>query len=231
MKRVLITRALEDAYECVNIFSALELTPFVLPMIQTAPLPPPKFEFTSYDYCILTSPAAVRYFEPYQTHLFIEKFAAIGGVTAERLRNRYGAVEPLIPREAASDSIAALFEDMPLEGAKILSPGAKRRFGSLESFFKEKGAHFEAVCIYETETVEYEKDKVNIFLSANRIEGVAFFSPSAASAFMQQAVLGAAAAVCIGNSTAEMLKSYGITPFIAPEPSAKALACYIRDIP
>jgi uroporphyrinogen-III synthase len=231
MKRVLITRALEEAYECVNIFSSLELTPFVLPMIQTVAAPPPEFKFQSYDYCILTSPTAVKYFEPYRAGLSIKKYAAVGDVTADRLRARYGAARPLIPSEAASSALAPLFENLPLEGVKVLSPGAKLRFGSLESFFAERGAHFESVVIYETKAVEYEENKINRFLSLNRIEAVTFFSPSAADAFMRQAaVLDGVAAVCIGSATAESVKKYGIIPFVSPKRSAQALALYINTL-
>jgi uroporphyrinogen-III synthase len=229
MKRVLITRTAEDACECVNLFSALELTSFVLPMIETAPLAP-LFKWSRYDYCVLTSPASVRYFEPCRANLSIKTYAAIGEVTASLLTTRYGVAEILIPKQAHSLGIEELFASIPLEGTKILLPGALKRAGELEKFFAEKGADIDAPALYETKAIKYELNRVSNFLYNNRIEAVAFFSPSAVAAFMQQAELNGAAGVCIGETTAESLKRFGIKPFVSPKPTAAALAEFIKTL-
>jgi uroporphyrinogen-III synthase len=228
MKRVLITRTAEDACECVNIFSALELTPFALPMIETVPIEP-LFKEWRYDYCVLTSPSAVRYFEPHRAHISINAYAAIGEVTASLLAARYGEVEILIPKQANSSGIKELFASIPIEGTQILLPGALRRAGELEEFFAEKGADVDALALYETKAIKYELNKVNTFLYNNRIEAVAFFSPSAVTAFMEQAELKAAG-VCIGETTAESLKRFGVKPFVSPKPTAAALAEFIKTL-
>jgi uroporphyrinogen-III synthase len=213
----------------VNIFSSLDLAPFVLPMIETSPLTP-MFKGSRYDYCVLTSPAAVRYFDPYRANISIKTYAAIGEVTASLLTARYGEAEILIPKQAHSLGIEELFASLPLAGTKILLPGALKRAGELEKFFAEKGADIEAPALYKTKAIKYELNRVNSFLYNNRIEAVAFFSPSAVTAFMDQAELNGAAGVCIGGTTAESLKRFGVKPFVSPKPTAAALAELIKTL-
>jgi uroporphyrinogen-III synthase len=112
----------------------------------------------------------------------------------------------------------------------VLSPGAAKRFGDLESFFAAKGAGFDAPALYETKAVNYELNKVDSFLFDNRVEAVSFFSPSAVNAFMRQAGLNGAAAVCIGDTTAGCMRSYGVLPLVSPKRTTEALAEYIKDL-
>jgi uroporphyrinogen-III synthase len=230
MKRILITRALEDAPDTVNIFSDFGLSPFLLPMIETVATPEPEFTYNSYDYCVLTSPAAVRYFRAYRRHISASVYVAVGKTTSELIKRFYGITKVLMPKDAYSSSIAEIFNGISLDGVKVLSPGASKRFGDLRSFFDDNGAFFEAPALYETKPIIYEPNEVNIFLSYNAIEAAAFFSPSAVNAFMDQAELDDVKAVSLGDTTAEALRSRGVTPHTAPERTAKALAEYIRDL-
>ncbi|MDR2400097.1 MAG: uroporphyrinogen-III synthase [Deferribacteraceae bacterium] len=231
MKRALITRAVEDACECVNIFSNLGLTPFVLPMIETAPLPKPEFNCKSYDYCIMTSPATVKYFEPFRLKFAIKSYAASGEVTAEKIASRYQVADILTPKESGFLGITDIFSAIPLKGVRVLSPGAAERAGDLNSFFLERGALYESVEIYETRAVKYGGNMINAFLSLNRIESVTFFSPSAVNAFMESSPkLNGVTSVALGKTTSESLKRYGIIPLIPPKQTAAGLAEYIRDI-
>jgi uroporphyrinogen-III synthase len=230
MKRVLITRAAEDAPECVNIFSARNLAPFVLPMIETVRVSPSVFKHSVYDYCILTSPAAVRYFDPHRAGLSISSYAAVGEVTAGLVRTLYGVKNILVPQDGYSAGFINIFDAASLEGAKILAPGAAKRARDLLSFFTDKGADLDSPALYETKAVNYELNGVNKFLFDNRIDAVTFFSPSAADAFMGQAALNGCAAVCLGETTATRLRRYGVIPYVSPKRDAAAMAEYIFNL-
>jgi uroporphyrinogen-III synthase len=230
MKRILITRALEDTPETVNIFSDFGLSPFVLPMIETEEALDPSFAYDSYDYCVLTSPAAVRYFKSHRRRISAAVYVAVGKTTSELIKRLYGVTNVLMPADAYSSSITEMFAGVSLDGVKVLSPGASKRFGDLRNFFTDNGAFFEAPALYETKPIIYEPNEVNVFLSYNAVEAAAFFSPSAVNAFMDQAELNGVKAVSLGDTTAEALRSRGVTPLTAPERTAKALAEYIRDL-
>jgi uroporphyrinogen-III synthase len=161
-----------------------------------------KFAHSSYDLCILSSPAAVRYFVPHYSAININKFICVGQKTADALKAATGRDDSLVPDKFYMADVAAMLGDVDLAGKKVLSPGAAVRATDMEGFFSERGAIYEAVTTYQTIPVSYEKGYVDSFINRCDINVVTFFSPSAVRAFFSQAALSSAVTiVAIGTTT------------------------------
>ncbi len=222
---VLITRAAEQLAETVNIFSSCGLTPYCMPMVQSVALPAPRFKYAGYDYCILTSPTAVRFFAPYG--IPAAKYAAIGAATAAAVKQLLKVPDSAItvPASAYIDEIEKFFSGMALEGKKILAPGARERIKDISDLFIAKGADFDAPALYETAAVQYNKGEIETAVDRYVIGAVTFFSPSAVAAFFDQAALPEdIITAAIGKTTAESLATRGYKSVCGREQTAESLA-------
>ncbi|MDR2884948.1 MAG: uroporphyrinogen-III synthase [Deferribacteraceae bacterium] len=198
---VLITRTAEQSVDTVNLLSAAGLSPYCLPMIEIV-AQTPDFSHSSYDLCILSSPAAVKYFLPHYKHLKIWKFIAVGAKTAEALTAATGATDILVPEKFYMADIAAKLDKWDLAGLKVLSPGAETRATDMHAFFAERGAIYEAPTTYQTLPVKYDDNYVGNFIHRYDINTVTFLSPSAAKTFFDQTELDSSVKiVAIGTTT------------------------------
>ena len=102
---------------------------------------------------------------------------------------------------------------IPLQNARILSPGAEKRLDLPFEQLQEMGAEVLTPAVYETTFAEYPEGYVDKFMADNKIDIVTFCSPSAAKSFLKQyngdkALLDI---VSIGTTTALFLDKQGIT--------------------
>ncbi len=228
---VLITRAAEQLAETVNIFSSCGLRPYCMPMIQSIALEPPCFMFDSYDYCILTSPTAVRFFAPYG--IPAAKYVAIGSATAAAVKQILKVSDEAIsvPGSAYITEIEKFFSGMKLADKKILAPGGRERIKDVSDLFTAKGAYFDAPALYETAAVRYNKGTVETAIKRYRIDTVTFFSPSAVGAFFGQTALpDNIITAAIGRTTAESLSAMGYKPLCGSEQTAESLAKTLKEL-
>ncbi|MDR0454731.1 MAG: uroporphyrinogen-III synthase [Deferribacteraceae bacterium] len=222
---VLITRAAEQIAETINIFSFYGLSPYCMPMIQSVALQTPEFKYRFYDYCILTSPTAVRYFAPHG--IGASKYAAVGAATAKAIKELLKVPEENIytPENAYVTEIEKFFAGADLTGKKVTAPGARERIKDLGAVFQAKDLFFESPALYETAAVQYAKGEVESTIDKYHIEAVTFFSPSAVNAFFRQTELsGDVITAAIGSTTAKSLSAIGRTPVCGREQTAESLA-------
>jgi uroporphyrinogen-III synthase len=227
---ILITRAADQCWETVNLFSEAGFTPYCLPLIETLPLEA-QFAQNSYDYMLFTSPAAVRWFSPYAAKIKTRAYIAVGSVTAEKISAAFG-VEPdkiIIPANFSADGLEERLADVDLAGKKILAPGPVERVKDLSGFFAGKGASYEPVAIYKTVPVRHDID-LKLFFSQYKINVLCFFSPSAVRSFFDQGALPEGVrAAAVGHTTAKALIDQGIVDCIVPdEYTAKGLIDAIK---
>jgi uroporphyrinogen-III synthase len=230
--RALITRPSFEAEKCVNAFSAVGILPFVLPMIEPRPLCDFKFKYDDYDYCILTSPLAVRAFQTYAGLFPKVQYVAVGETSAREIvsRLKVDISEIIYPSNANGENVMKLVEKYPLEAKRVLLPGAKIRAVNMKDFFTRKGAFVDSPALYETVPMIYEKDVIATFIKTYRINVVTFFSPSSADAFLKQTSLGGLKVVCIGGTTAKTVEQFGVYPIVSSKSDTQSVCNLIRSL-
>lgn len=211
-KRVLITRQFEQSGSFVNALSAKGHYPFLMPMIETVQLCP-LIEEGTYEVILFTSANAVRYFAPYNDRVRGVVYIAVGPKTAQGMETFLGVSADRIPIVHDMEHVKKLLMSIPLNGARILSPGAMERVSSdgdeeLEGF----GASIIKPAVYETNFAEYPKGYVDKFLVDNKIDTVTFCSPSAVKSFFKQFFLNPLdfEFISIGSTTSDYLTGIGI---------------------
>ena len=228
---VLITRAAEQLAETVNIFSSHGLFPYCMPIIQSVALEAPEFKYDSYDYCILTSPTAVKFFAPHK--IVAKKYVAVGTATAKAICELLKVPEDCIftPNSAYIGEIENFFTCINITGKKIVAPGALERIKDIGDLFRAGGAYFDAPALYETVAALYNKKEIESVVNKYCIKAVTFFSPSAVSAFFDQAALpDDIITAAIGKTTADSLTMRGRTPVCGEEQTAESLALTLKQI-
>ena len=228
---VLITRAAEQLAETVNIFSAHGLSPYCMPVIQTVALPAPEFKYKHYDYCILTSQVAVKFFAPYA--IGASKYVTVGTATAKAAVRLLKVPEDniVISQSAYISGIEEYFSGENVTGKRVIAPGALERIKDLGGSFHAKNAFFEAPTLYETASVLYNKGEIEAATDRYNIEAVTFFSPSAVNALFDQAALPETVrCAAIGKTTAESLCARGKKPLCGERQTAESLAQMLKQI-
>lgn len=210
-KRVLVTRQFEQSGSFINALSGRGHYPFLMPMIETVQLCP-LIEDGTYEVILFTSANAVRYFAPYNERIRGVVYIAVGPKTAQAMETFLGVSADRIPVVHDMEHVKKLLMSIPLNGARILSPGAMERVTSDDGELEEFGAIVIKPSVYETNFAEYPKGYVDKFLVENRINTVTFCSPSAAKSFFQQFFLNPLDFdfVSIGATTADYLAGTGI---------------------
>ncbi len=184
-KRVLITRQFEQSGSFVNALSAKGHYPFLLPMIETVQLCP-IIDSGEYDIIFFTSANAVKYFSPYNSDIHGKVYIALGEKTACAMEVYLGISSHLTPTVYDLNSAIEIIYSIPLQNAKILSPGAIKRIDLPLEELKSMGAEVLMPAVYETNSAEYPEGYIDKFIQENKIDTVTFCSPSAAKSFFKQ---------------------------------------------
>jgi uroporphyrinogen III methyltransferase/synthase len=194
-KRVVVTRAREQASELVRRLEELGAECLEVPTIKTvAPqdwtaLDQAINRLEAYDWLIFTSVNGVNFFfeRLFQRGKDVRalgrvKTAAIGPATAQRLLE-FGLRSDLIPATYQAESVIAAFAAEDLTGKKILLPRAKEARAILPEQLCRMGAAVEEVVAYQTLAVENGADQLLEELKAGRIDLVTFTSSSTVANF------------------------------------------------
>lgn len=232
-KRIVITRARAQASGLVSQLTRLGAHCIELPTIQ---ITPPKDiqvlktaieQISGYDWLVFTSVNGVKFF--FDTlfdmgqdvrslgHL---KFACIGPVTKERLRD-YGIISDILPETYRAESVIKAFSAISLADKKILLPRAKVARTILPEELTKMGARVDEVAAYETQLNPGGKQELVSLLENNEIDVVTFTSSSTVSNFMSllddkdtKSLLKNVKTASIGPITSDTARSLDIEPDI-----------------
>jgi len=235
-RRVLVTRAAEQAQELASALREAGAEPLCVPMIRI--VAPDDFaevdaaleRLADYDVLLFTSANAVRHLaaRAAQRRRSLAEFS--GRVVCVGPRSAEAAVREGLPvhvlpgeRYDAEGLLATLCEQLTLRGLGFLLPRADRAREVLPEGLRAAGARVDSVTVYRTLPSEVDGSALRRQLVAGELDVLTFTSPSTVRHFV--ALLDpparAAAARCqlaaIGPVTAEALRREGLVPDVVAE--------------
>ncbi len=247
-RRILVTRTREQASGLVALLEERGATCIELPTIKvvppgdTAPLDEAINGLSLYDWLVLSSPNAVRFFLGRLLARGLDaralggvRIAVVGSGTAEILGS-YHMKPDLIPETFQAEGLLAAFERMDVKGKKVLVPRAKKAREVLPEGLSALGAEVTVVTAYETLTPELDPDMIEI-LGESPPDVVTFTSSSTAKNLARllppdlfHTLRTKARVACIGPVTAGTARSLGLEVSIMPEEATiPALVTAIED--
>lgn len=233
-KRIVITRASEQAPELAARLADLGAHTVTLSTIQIQPAPAqPMYDAIgelaagAYDWVILTSVNGVAALAQRLAESDLDwravraKVAAIGPATAQALRDR-GLRPDFVPTEYVAEAVAVQIGDVT--GLRILLPRADIARPALAVMLRTKEAIVDEIAAYCTVTPPLEPAAVSAALTDPRPDVITFTSSSTVRGLadtlpgqdLAQALAGIAIA-CIGPVTAQTARECGLKPDIIAE--------------
>jgi len=189
-KRIVVTRAREQASDLVRQLSDLGADCLEYPTIKIVPAKDPKpmdeaiKNLGTYDWIVFTSVNGVKFFfdRLFETdrdvraliHLYT---AAIGPATAERMF-QFGLKSDILPKNYRAESVVEAFRKEKLDGKKVLLPRAGEARPVLPVELRNMGAEVNEVTVYLTEKVLDNVDLLIKQLEDKTIELITFTSSS-----------------------------------------------------
>jgi uroporphyrinogen III methyltransferase/synthase len=249
-KRVLVTRAKEQAAEFTTLLAAYGAEPVEAPTIRI--VPPADWtlvdramdDLPSYQWIIFTSLNGVACFmgRLFARGLDARRLAGrtvccIGPRTAQELE-RFGVKADVIPEQYQAEGVVAAFEGHKIAGARMLVPRAEVARELLPEELRSRGAQVDVVPVYRTVVPEGDIAAWRDLLVQRRIHAAAFTSSSTmrnciallGGAETARELLKPVAIACIGPVTAKTAEEYGLTVSIqARENTVPALADAIAE--
>ncbi|GDX41026.1 uroporphyrinogen III methyltransferase [Armatimonadota bacterium] len=239
-KRIVVTRAREQASGLSDLLRTKGADPIELPVIEIRPLEEISaiddalLSLNEYDWVILTSANAVPAIAKRMNAMNIDgrafartKIATIGPATAQALKEQLGLRADFIPTEAVAEAILEQFPETNLTGKHFLIPRALEAREVLPETLRQRGAVVDVIAVYETvmdtegaETLraEFQNGEVDIitFTSSstvrNFVQALTPEDPSKAAEIVKDALIAA-----IGPITANTAREFGLEPYIVAE--------------
>jgi uroporphyrinogen III methyltransferase/synthase len=235
-KRILVTRAREQASSFVELLEAQGAEVLQFPLIEFAPpetwrpLDQAIERLETYRWVIFTSANGVEAFflrlqalRQDARRLGAAKICAIGPATAEILE-RHSIIPDVVPREFRAEGVIEAFAQYDLRGARILLPRAEVARDLLPKELEELGATVEVVPAYRTVRADANRELLKQLLQDRKIDLVTFTSSSTVTTFMEllgtenlKALLEGVQIACIGPITAATAEGFGVTVNIQPK--------------
>jgi uroporphyrinogen III methyltransferase/synthase len=244
-KRIVLTRAKEQAGEFARLLASYGAEPMSVPTIKM--VPPPSWEpldqaiarLSSYSWLMFTS---VNGIAPFMERLKKARrdvralahlqIGAIGPRTADELA-RYGLTADLVPSEFQAEGMVAAMSQQELRGINVLIPRAEVAREMLPEQLRAQGAAVDVVPVYRTVLPETGLTRLKEQIQAGAIAVITFTSSSTVANFVEliggateARRLGSKATIaCIGPITARTAEEYGLPVTIMPdENTVSALA-------
>lgn len=227
-KRIVITRARQQASDLVAKLSALGADCLECPTIEI--VPPESWQavddaiqkLDAYQWLVFTSVNGV---EQFFQRLFAAdrdvralghlKLAAIGPATAEKMA-AYGLRTDILPEQYRAESVVAAFRKQSMAGQRVLLPRAAEARAILPEELSEMGAQVDEVIAYRTRSVDDTEGKLIEWLENDQIDMVTFTSSSTVKNFHRllppersASLMDAVSVACIGPITADTARSLG----------------------
>jgi uroporphyrinogen-III synthase len=244
-KRLVITRAPEQAREMIRAFEALGAEVFLLPMVEFAPpedlrgLDDALRRLSDFDAVLFLSRNAVRYIfkrchergmkcEAWQSAKCM--IAAVGPGTAQALAVEGSRVDYVAKGQTGEALVRELGDR--LAGKKVLLPRSNRGDERLPKALCEAGAQLTEVIAYRTTAPQRIKPDLLARVRGEEVDAIVFTSPSAFEIFSDcvganevASLSGRVQFAAIGPTTAAAIRSAGARVEIeATKPSASGLA-------
>ncbi len=225
-KRIVVTRAREQAGELSGKLRALGADVVDLPVI--ALRPPDDYTaldnaiaaLATYDWLIFTSTNAVEYFLHRLDHsgsdlrVLRAKICAIGPATRAAVEALHLKVD-VVPSNSASEGIVDAFRAYWMKGARVLLPRAAAAREVVPDALRQMGAQVDVVDAYRNVIPENAASRASeIFAMSRKPDWVTFTSSSTVENLL--AVAGAAAlagvrVASIGRVTSKTAEAHGLT--------------------
>ena len=237
-KRMLMTRARDQAAELAMMLIANGAEPIEAPTIQI--LPPTDWSpvdraisaIGAYNWLIFTSMNGVAQFMTrlHERGLDARSLAGgrvccIGPRTAQELE-RFGVKADVIPADYQAEGVLAALGGQDLQDARVLIPRAEVARELLPDELRVRGAHVDVVPVYRTlAPKEGDVEGWRRQLMDRQIHVVIFTSSSTVRNFVEllggvdpvRTLLRSVVIACIGPVTARTVVEFGLTASIVPE--------------
>jgi len=237
-KRVLVTRAREQASDICMLLAYRGAIPVLLPLIRiegagNAPhIASVISDLASYDWVVFTSVNGIEHFwSRLDDGALPKKTAAVGPATADALAGR-GAAPAFIPSEHTSAALARGLVDLEgvsIASRRILLPCAVEHDQDAARILRAAGALVVELPVYRT--VPEPPAPADLAALDGGVQAALFLSGSAARASGSLAErLSGAVVGCIGPSTAEAAREAGLRVDVVPaEHTAEALVAALEE--
>jgi uroporphyrinogen III methyltransferase / synthase len=195
-RRIVVTRAADQAEALLQRLAALGAEVLELPTIEIWPAPDygPLDQairgLDEYDWLIFTSANGVRFFEQRLARAgrtlasIRQPICAIGPATRKALERR-GAAVRLVPEEYVAESLVASFDELRLEGARILLPRAAVARDVVPEALRRRGASVDVIEAYRTRPPADLAERADVvFGGARKPDWITFTSSSTVANFL-----------------------------------------------
>ncbi|NOT22244.1 MAG: uroporphyrinogen-III C-methyltransferase [Nitrospiraceae bacterium] len=244
-KRIVLTRAQEQAREFSQILAAYGAEPVEVPTIQI--VPPPSWQaiddavtrLNTYQWLIFTSVNGVK---PFMERLHVAKkdtralanlrLCAIGPRTAQEL-GTYGLAPDVVPAEYQAEGVIAALAAVGIGGSRILIPRAEVAREILPEQLRALGATVDVIPVYRTIVPAVDVASLTEQFHDGQVAVATFTSSSTVRNFVEifggqdavRPLLARVLIACIGPITARTAEEHGLTVRIMPaENTVPALA-------
>ncbi|MBU0991781.1 MAG: uroporphyrinogen-III C-methyltransferase [Proteobacteria bacterium] len=235
-KRIVVTRAREQASDLVYLLSELGADCIECPTIKVVPPEDHKpldqaiDQIKSYTWIIFTSVNGVLFFfdKLFEKKLDVRvlghlKTASIGPATAEKLLS-YGIKSDIVPESYRAESVVEAFKKEHMNGESVLLPRAAEARPVLPVELRKMGAQVDEVKTYQTELVENSANTLLENLGTRTIDLITFTSSSTVKNLRTlipdekfEDLMEGITIACIGPITADTAKDLGFSVHIVAE--------------
>jgi len=236
-KRIVVTRAREQASEFRRMLEALGAETIEFPTIEVRP--PDSWEsldraikaLHGYDWLLFTSANGVRFFlDRLQLSgkdirdLKGIRIGVIGPKTAD-IWHRLGIRPDLMPTEYRAEAVVESFKQTEIKCLKILIPRAAKAREVLPERLRKAGARVDVVHAYQTVRPDHDTERVRELLMKGSIHMVTFTSSSTVSNFVKMFEadgdllhkwMKQVAVACIGPITAKTAQERNLKVSLVP---------------
>jgi len=249
-KRIVVTRAREQASELVELLREQGAEAIEFPVIRI--VPPASYDdldaalarLDSYDWLIFTSPNAIEMLLRRLRELASDiralgraSICALGPATARSLEEK-GLRVDLVPEAYVAEGVAEAFAQASgdnarptydLQGKRVLLPRAKVARDVLPQRLRDLGALVDVVTAYETVLEESEAEPMRERLRSGEVDAITFTSSSTVHNFVAligphqvQELTRTVLIACIGPITAQTAADHGLSVGLVAEPPMAA---------
>ncbi len=233
-KRILVTRAKEQASEFMALLSSNGAEAISFPTIQI--IPPPSWaemdaaveRIETYDWIIFTSVNGVQAFQKRLASLRKDlrllkgiSLCAIGPRTAAEIE-AWGLQVDLVPSEFKAEGVLQALDERGIAGKRFLIPRAKEAREVLPEEILKKGGEVNVVPAYQSVRPKYTPEEILALLGGRPIDMITFASSSTLRNFMEivgpagRSIIDRSAVACIGPITAETAREFGLHVDVMP---------------